>query len=192
MTALDKFERVEVASLDELEAWLEDNHEQSESIWLVTFKKHIGDHYVPYAKVVDAALCYGWIDSVPRELDADRTMLLLSPRRTGSYWSGVNKRKIAKLKAEGRLRPAAIKKIEAAKADGCWNFLDDVESLVIPDDLAEAFVRYDKAKANFDAFPPSSQRGILEWIKTAKRPETREGRIEKTAKLSGRNIRANH
>ncbi|CAN5531201.1 hypothetical protein BH24ACT21_BH24ACT21_15400 [soil metagenome] len=70
--------------------------------------------------------------------------------------------------------------------------LDDVEALVVPDDLVSALVEYENAEENFAAFPPSSKRGILEWIKQAKRAETRGKRVQETAELASRNVRANH
>ncbi|MGD1888423.1 MAG: YdeI family protein [Cohaesibacteraceae bacterium] len=89
------------------------------------------------------------------------------------------------------MEPPGLTKIKAAKANGMWVFLDDVEALISPPDLVEALERYPDAKAHFDAFPRSPKRGILEWIKQAKRPETRAKRIEETARLAQDNTRAN-
>lgn len=76
--------RVQVESRADWRAWLAANHGQTESIWLVSFKKVAGDRYLPYEDIVEEALCFGWIDSLGRVLDDERTMLLLSPRKTGS------------------------------------------------------------------------------------------------------------
>lgn len=168
-----------------------DNHESAESIWLVTFKKTSGKPYVSYDVVVEEALCFGWIDSLPRKLDDERTMLLLSPRKPGSAWSKANKERVERMNAAGKMRPAGLRKIEEAKADGSWTFLDDVEALVVPDDLAAALAEYENAEKNFADFPPSTKRGILEWIKHAKRAETRSKRVRETAELASRNVRAN-
>ena len=81
--------------------------------------------------------------------------------------------------------------IEAAKVDGSWHALDAIENLEIQSDLAEAFVEYESAAVNFDAFPRLVKRRIFEWIATAKRPATRSKRIEETARLAEQNIRAN-
>ncbi|MEM7762441.1 MAG: YdeI/OmpD-associated family protein [Pseudomonadota bacterium] len=142
--------------------------------------------------VVDEALCWGWIDSLPRKLDDERTMLRLSPRKLTSAWSRVNKDKITRLETEGRIQPAGWAKIEAAKENGMWHFLDDVDALIKPVDLVDAIARYPNAATNFDAFPKSSQRGILEWIKQAKTPTTRQRRIDETAALANDNVMANH
>lgn len=185
------FPRVEIAGRDEWRRWLERHHAQAESIWLVTWKKGRGPH-VPYADVVEEALCFGWVDSLPRRLDDARTMLLLSPRRPGSAWSRVNRERVAKLLAAGQMAPAGLAKLEAAKLDGSWSRLETVDALTVPDDLAAAFRSAGgKAAANFAAFPPSVRRGILEWIAQAKRRETRARRVHETATRAAANERAN-
>ncbi|MGB3683111.1 MAG: YdeI/OmpD-associated family protein [Rubrobacteraceae bacterium] len=185
------FPRAQVESREEWRAWLNANHESAESIWLVTFKKDSGKPYVSYDDVVEEAICFGWIDSLPRKLDDERTMLLLSPRKPGSAWSKANKDRVERMNAAGKMRPAGRQKIEQSKADGSWTFLDDVETLVIPDDLAAALAEYENAEENFAAFPRSAKRGILEWIKQAKRTETRSKRVRETAELASKNVRAN-
>lgn len=184
-------ERVEVTSVAELRDWLRAHHRQSESIWLVTYKKHVADKYVAKDDIVDEVLCYGWIDSLPRKLDADRTMLRLSPRKPGSAWSKINKDKIARLEKQRRMRVPGRRKIERAKADGSWTFLDDVEAMIVPDDLAQALAARPGAAENFERFPKSARRGILGWIKLAKRPETRARRIAQAAEQAAKNVMAN-
>ena len=89
------------------------------------------------------------------------------------------------------MAPAGRAAVEAAQADGAWTFLDDVERLEVPDDPAEALAAYPDAAAHFTAFPQSVRRGILEWIKRARRPDTRARRITETARLAAQNRRAN-
>jgi uncharacterized protein YdeI (YjbR/CyaY-like superfamily) len=184
--------RVEVKSRAELRAWLSRHHQQASSIWLVTWKKSAGERHVPYGDVVDEALCFGWIDSLPRKLDADRTMLRLSPRKAGSGWSAVNKAKIERLIADGLMAKPGFAAIERAKADGSWSLLDVAAALAPPLDLAKALAATPDARRYFDAFPPSVRRAILEWITQAKTPETRARRIAETARLAAYNIRAHH
>ncbi|MEL6469218.1 MAG: YdeI/OmpD-associated family protein [Cyanobacteria bacterium J06623_4] len=180
MARLDQLERVEVESRQALRIWLAENYTQSDSIWLVTYKKHTGDRYVAYNAIVEEALCFGWIDSLPRRLDEDRTMLLLSPRKPKSVWSKLNKTRVERLISDRRMMPPGLEKVERAKADGSWTFLDDVEALVIPEDLALALASDEVARANFEGFSDSTKKGILQWIKMAKRSQTRQQRIEKT------------
>ncbi|MEM1286098.1 MAG: YdeI/OmpD-associated family protein [Pseudomonadota bacterium] len=187
----EDLEQVEVKSRAGLRARLTANHHQTESIWLITYKKAVPDWYVDYDTIVEECLCFGWVDSLTRAKDDQRSMLLLAPRKTSSAWSGSNKRRVEKLLAAGLMESPGLAKIEAAKANGMWTFLDDVEAVISPPDLVEALERYPDAKAHFDAFPRSPKRGILEWIKQAKKPETRAKRIEETASLAQDNTRAN-
>jgi uncharacterized protein YdeI (YjbR/CyaY-like superfamily) len=174
----DDFKRVEVESIEALRAWLAEHYTQDEAVWLVVFKKHTGERYIPWGEVVDELLCYGWIDSRTRRLDADRTMLRISPRKPGSIWSRLNKDKVERLLAEGRMRPPGQAKIDAAMADGSWTFLDDVEALSVPDDLAAALEADPAAKRGYDNYNDSVKKNALYWLKTAKRAATRQRRIE--------------
>jgi uncharacterized protein YdeI (YjbR/CyaY-like superfamily) len=124
-------------------------------------------------------------------LDERRYKQWMAPRRAGSGWAESNKRRVERLMAEGRIAPAGIAAIEAAKADGSWTKLDASGSLTVPRDLARAMKAYPDARPHFDAFPPSARRVILEWIGSAKRPETRAKRVEETARLAQENVRAN-
>ena len=189
--AHDEGERVQFDTPDEWGAWLEREHARPQGVWLVTWKKHTGRQTIPYDDSVTEALRFGWVDSLGRRLDEDRTMLWFAPRRKGSAWARPNKQRIARLESAGRMAPAGRAVIEAAKADGSWVLLDDVENLIVPDDLAVAFDNHPGARAEWDTFPRSVRRGILEWIAQAKRPDTRSRRLEETARLAGRGERAN-
>ena len=90
------------------------------------------------------------------------------------------------------MQPAGQAKIDAARKDGSWTFLDEVEKLVVPDDLARALARNRKAKCNFEAFNKAAKKIILLWIKTAKREETRAGRVSETVRLAEKNLKAAH
>ncbi|MBD2232016.1 YdeI/OmpD-associated family protein [Phormidium tenue] len=182
---------VQVESRAEWREWLAANHTRPAGIWLITYKKRSGRPYVSYDEVVEEALCFGWIDSKGNKLDDDRTMLWMAPRQPGTGWSALNKRRIAALTEAGVMMPLGLAKIEAAKLDGSWELLDAIERLEVPADLAAAFRENDLAKANFEAFPRSAKRGILEWIASAKRAETRHRRIAETVDLAAQNIRAN-
>ena len=185
----DDLERVEVRSRAEWRAWLAANHAQAQSIWLVRYKARHPDH-VTYDEAVEEALCFGWVDSVPRKLDGDRSMVLMSPRKPGSAWSGLNKRRVAAMEEAGLMAPPGIAAVEAAKANGMWAFLDDVERLEVPDDLLVAFEARPGSRANWDGFPPSARRGMLEWIKQSKTAPTRLKRIARTAECAARGERA--
>lgn len=140
---------------------------------MVFWKKHT-DHYVPFGDLVSELLCWGWVDAVTRGVDADRSSVRASPRNPKSAWSAVNKAKVEEARAAGLMTPAGEALIAEAKANHMWEFLDDVERLEVPDDLTEAL---GAARGVWDDYPRSVKRGMLEFIKTAKRAETRAKRI---------------
>jgi len=171
--------------------WLAQNHERPEGVWLISFKKATGKPRFDYEEAVEEALCFGWIDSKGNKLDEERSMLWFAPRKAKTGWSKPNKIRIEKLIAAGLMTPAGLAKIETAKQDGSWNALDSIEALEIPPDLKKALAANKTARQYFDAFPPSVKRAILQWISSAKRPETRAKRIEETVTQAEKNIRAN-
>jgi uncharacterized protein YdeI (YjbR/CyaY-like superfamily) len=159
--------------------------------WFVTWKKSAGKTDVSYNDAVEEALCVGWVDSRPRALDAERTMLWFAPRKPKSAWAATNKARVARLIEAGLMLPAGQAAIDVAKANGSWSTLDTVELLEVPADLAAAFRACPGSHKHFDAFPKSVRRGILEWIAQAKRAETRAARVSETARLAQQNERAN-
>lgn len=175
----------------EWRAWLEQNHTRKEGIWLISYKKATGKPRFEYDEAVEEALCFGWIDSKPNKLDEERSLLWFAPRKLKTGWSKLNKERVERLIEQGLMMPAGLAKVEAAKQDGSWNALDAIEALEIPPDLEEALTTYSEAKQNFEAFPRSVKRGILEWIAAAKKPETRAKRVVETAQLAAQNLRAN-
>jgi uncharacterized protein YdeI (YjbR/CyaY-like superfamily) len=181
-----------------LRAWLAENHATHGAIWLVYDKKPKGKgaaatttRALSYNDIVEEALCFGWIDSVSGRVYDRRARLYFSPRKPGSVWSALNKRRVTMLETAGLLEAAGIAKIEAAKIDGSWTILDEAESLVVPEDLAKAFAKNARARTYFDAFPPGVRKNILTWITTAKRDQTRAKRVSETVRLAAKNIRAN-
>ncbi len=182
---------VYIETREALRQWLTENWTQKTGVWLIFNKKASGLPVVTYDEMVEECLCFGWIDSKPGALDELRSMLYIAPRKAGSNWSALNKVRVEKLLKSGLITPPGMSKIELSKKDGTWEALDEVEALVIPQDLADCLLRYEHADENFRSFPKSVKRGILEWILNAKRPETRQKRIEETASLAAKNLRAN-
>jgi len=172
-------------------AWLRAHHRDAPGCWLVTWKKETGKPRVEYGDAVEELICFGWVDSKVARLDARRSMLLCTPRRPGSAWSRPNKERVERLLGAGLMAAAGIAAVEAAKASGRWSALDAVEDLVVPPDLAARLDALPPARANWEAFPRSVRRGILEWLLQARRPETRARRVEETAASARRNVRAN-
>lgn len=185
------FQEIQPSSAAEWRQWLEANHKQADSVWLVLAKKESGIPSLSISEAVDEALCFGWVDSVPNKVDEERFKILVSPRKPKSNWSKVNKDKVERLLAEGKMAPAGLQMVELAKQTGTWDALNEVDNLTVPADLAAELGRYAHAKEYFEGFPPSTRRGILEWILNAKKPETRAKRIVETAALAAKNKRAN-
>lgn len=172
--------------------WLSEHHGTEKAVWLIIYHKESGVPSVYYPEAVDEALCFGWIDSTPNKRDERSYYVFFAKRNAKSNWSGVNKAKVERLLAEGKMAKAGLEMIAMAKSTGTWTALDGVERLEVPGDLQEAFDANATAFAHWQNFAPSSRRGILEWILNAKKPETRAKRIHETVALAEDNIKANH
>lgn len=171
-------EHVYVPDRSSWRRWLAKHHAKSPGIWLVFDRATHRPDRLPYADAVEEALCYGWIDSTVRPLSATQYVQLFTPRKPKGTWSKLNKERVERLIADGRMCRPGLDAIERSKANGGWESLDHVESLSMPPDLADALKSAKNARANFDAFAPSARKGYLHWISQAKRPETRARRIK--------------
>ncbi len=182
---------VEPSCRAEWRAWLEENHATCSGAWLVYRKKGPKGEArsLTYDDAVEEALCFGWIDSVINRLDAARYKQLLTPRKPGSGWSALNKRRVQKLTKAKLLHPSGKAKIVAAKKDGSWTALDHIEALVVPPDFKKALSKKSGASKNFEAFTPGVKKLYLYRINSAKRPETRAKRIAALVALAAENIR---
>lgn len=184
------FERIHPETRAEWRAWLQEHHATSPGVWLIHWRTSSGRRRLRYDDIVEEALCFGWIDSRMRRLDDDRSMIAMTPRRPASVWARSNKDRIERLTAEGRMAEAGLRTVSAAKANGSWHALDDVDALLVPDDLAAALAADERARRHFDAFPPSARRMILHWIGSARRVQTRQRRIAETVRLAAADTRA--
>ncbi|MBT2235313.1 YdeI family protein [Nonomuraea sp. NEAU-A123] len=171
-------------------AWLARNCQSEKEIWLVIYHKDSGMPSMRYHEAIEHALCYGWIDSQARKGDANSSLLRFTPRNPRSTWSRVNRQRAAKMTELGLMTGHGQALIDLARAKGTWQVLPDTDA--VPDDLQELLDRDEAARRNFQNFPPSSKRLILEWVAKAKRPDTRQRRISQTVSLAAVNIRANH
>lgn len=170
-------------------AWLVAHHASAGSVWLVIPRK--GHGALTAIEASEEALCFGWIDSRPRKLDATRSLLLMSPRKPGSAWSGVNKARIERLRAEGRMAEPGEAAIARAMTDGSWALLDGATALEEPGDLRAALDATPGAWDAWRGFPPSHRRANLEWLAQAKRAETRAARVAEIAARAAKGERAN-
>src|SRR5688572_16132455 len=172
--------------------WLEKNHDKEKNVWLILHNKTSASKSISYVEAVEEALCFGWIDSKANKRDGESRYQYFAKRKPNGVWSGINKERIEKLITQGLMTKAGLAVIEQAKKNGSWNAHDKIDKIEIPKDLADALAKNKKASDNFKTFAPSSKKIILNWIYSAKRPETREQRVVDTVQLAAKGIRANH
>ncbi|MFC4810249.1 YdeI/OmpD-associated family protein [Paenibacillus sp. GCM10023250] len=166
------------ADAEAFEAWLSEHHASSPGIWLLIGKKGSDEASVTYGEALEVALCFGWIDSRKEKRDASHWLQRFTPRGPRSIWSKVNKEKAERLIAEGRMQPAGLRSIEAAKRGGEWDKAYASQSNAeVPGDFAEALARNPKAQAFFDALDRQNRYAMTFRIHGAKKPETRAKRI---------------
>ena len=164
----------------DLEAWLEEHHQDSGGFWLKVAKKGSGEVSVSYAEALELALCFGWIDSQKRSHDADFFLQRFTPRRPRGRWSRINRDKAEALLATGAVRPAGLAEIEAAKADGRWEAAyEGQRTAKVPDDLRRELEANPAAREFFATLDSASRYAILYRLDDAKKPETRERRLRK-------------
>jgi uncharacterized protein YdeI (YjbR/CyaY-like superfamily) len=173
---------------NEWREWLAANHTTTEPVGLVIFSKKSAKLSLSYDDAVEEALCFGWIDNKAMKRDDESMYLQFVPRKEKSNWSKPNRDRAVKMIKQGLMTKAGKVLIDIARKSGAWDA--SLNADVIPTDLQKAFEKEKEAFSNFQAFPPSSKRMIIQWISEAKRPETRMQRIEKTVSLAGQNIRA--
>lgn len=179
------------ASRKEWRQWLKENGEKTDRVWLLFYKKGSGVPSLTYAEAVEEALCFGWIDSKPNKRDEQSYVQLFARRNPKSGWSRLNKQRVEKLVKQKLMTKRGLSVIDLAKKNGSWTALDEVSDLLVPLDLQKALAANKKAGAHFEAFPPSAKKAILDWIRSAKKDETRKKRIDETVSQASQNIRAN-
>ena len=161
-------------------AWLEKQHATAPGVWLEISKKGSTIASVSYPDAIEVALCYGWIDGQKAPADELRWRQRFTPRKPRSRWSKINCEKAADLIARGEMKPAGLREIERAKADGRWDAAYAGQAaMTVPDDLREALARNEQARAFFETLDSSNRYAVLYRIHDAKKLETRHARIAK-------------
>jgi uncharacterized protein YdeI (YjbR/CyaY-like superfamily) len=168
--------------------WLDLHHKKKEGVWLVFYKKNSPYYNLSWSESVDQALCFGWIDSTKRSIDNTKYKQYFSKRKVKSNWSKINKGKVKSLIAQGLMEEAGYKSIEIAKENGSWTILDEVEVLLIPEDLNAEFANFKGSREYFDSLSKSVKKGLLYWIVSAKRKNTRHRRILEIAENASKNL----
>ena len=172
------------ASRETWRAWLEAHHATTQEAWLLHSKKKAAKRFLTYEEAVEEALRFGWIDGLLRSIDDESYVLRYSPRTRRSVWSETNKQRVEKLINEGRMTAAGYEKIAEAKANGEWDAATAREDdSAIPQDLTQELSRHD-VLASFERWPASRKRQYLYWLNSAKRPETRQKRIQAIVEMN--------
>jgi uncharacterized protein YdeI (YjbR/CyaY-like superfamily) len=173
------------------EKWLA-VHAADAGAWLKIAKKGQGVASVSYAEALDVALCHGWIDGLKNACDEQYFLQRFTPRKPKSLWSKINIAKADALIAAGRMQPAGLREVEAAKADGRWDAAYDSSSrMVPPDDLLAALAKNKKAGSFFETLDKTNRYAVCWRVQTAKKPETRAARIEKLVGMLARGEKIN-
>jgi uncharacterized protein YdeI (YjbR/CyaY-like superfamily) len=163
-----------------LEAWLEENHESSQGVWLKIAKKGAPKPSVTYAEALELALCFGWIDSQKRGFDETHFLQRFTPRRPRGRWSRINREKAEALIAAEKMRPTGLAEVEAARADGRWEAAyEGQRTAQVPPDLQRELDANPAAKGFFANLDSANRYAIVYRLNDAKKPETRERRLSK-------------
>jgi uncharacterized protein YdeI (YjbR/CyaY-like superfamily) len=166
-------------TLEEWDAWLAENHETESGVWLKIAKKDSGIESARYPEVLDMAIAYGWIDAVRHKGDDQHFLQRFARRGPRSKWSKINVDKATKLIEEGRMKPAGLAEVERAKADGRWAAAyESQRTIQVPDDLQKELDADPKAREFFESLNSQNRYSILYRLHDAKRPETRQRRLE--------------
>ncbi len=172
----------------ELEAWLEQHHATAEALVVGLHRKETGRRSITYPEMLEAALCFGWIDGIRGTLGDGRWTVRLTPRREKSGWSRVNIRKAQELMAAGRMRPAGVAAFEGRDASRSEVYsAEQQDPRLSPAEEAE-FQALADAWAYYQGRAPSYRRATTWWVVSAKRPETRRRRLETLLESCTRHI----
>jgi uncharacterized protein YdeI (YjbR/CyaY-like superfamily) len=172
------FEVRAFASAADFDAWLAVEHDRAPGLFLRIAKKSSGIPSITAAEAIEVALCHGWIDGRANRVDDDWFTVRYTPRRPRSVWSKKNVGTVARLIADGRMRPAGMAAVEAARADGRWErAYAGPATMTVPDDLAAALAAEPAAAASFAELDRTNRYAVLWRVETASTPQTRARRI---------------
>lgn len=169
---------VELAGPAEWEQWLERHHATVPGVWLKFAKKGAGVRTVIYAEALEVALCFGWIDGQVGRYDAIYYLQRFTPRTKRSKWSQINVGHAERLIEQGRMRPAGLAQVHAARADGRWEAAYASARAIEPsEDFQAALDAHPEAAAFFATLTGSARYAFLYRLSNVKRPENRARRI---------------
>ncbi|MDQ7780334.1 MAG: YdeI/OmpD-associated family protein [Planctomycetota bacterium] len=171
-------------------AWLERNHGTEPEIWLVYFKKHSGKPRIPYDAAVEEALCFGWIDSTVKRIDAEKYAQRFTPRRRGSRWSELNLNRARRMIEEGRMTGPGMARVPADLTPADTKQpprKPGLQRIAMPRFFREALDADEKARESFSRLAPSYRRMYIGWLAMAKKDKTRRKRLKEAMSLLRKN-----
>jgi uncharacterized protein YdeI (YjbR/CyaY-like superfamily) len=170
--------------------WLAKQYDKSTGVWLKLAKKESKISSVTYEEALDVALCFGWIDGQKKGFDDKYWLQKFTPRGPKSIWSKINTEKAEKLIASGKMKPAGLKAIEAAKKDGRWEAAyASQKNMQVPEDFQAALDQNEKAKAAFAKLKSAERYSFLFRIHNAKKPETRAKHLQKFVEMLEKGVK---
>jgi uncharacterized protein YdeI (YjbR/CyaY-like superfamily) len=173
-----EFETRTFATPAEFDAWLTAEHDRAPGVFAKLAKKASGIPSITAPEAVEVALCHGWIDGRGNRVDDVWFTVRYTPRRPRSVWSQKNVATVARLIADGRMRPAGLAQVEAAQADGRWErAYAGPATITVPDDLAAALAAEPAAAEAFAGLGGAERYAVLWRVHTAATPQTRARRI---------------
>ncbi len=167
------------ATRRELRAWLDEHHDTATELWVGLYKKSSGRPSVTWSEVVDEALCFGWIDGIRRGIDDKSYMNRLTPRKPNSNWSEVNIRRVQELTKQRRMRAAGLKAFRKRREDKTATYPYEQRHLAkLNPSQGRRFRSKKQAWEWFQTQPKGYRTTAVYWVMSAKRPETRERRLD--------------
>ncbi len=168
----------EAPTVADWERWLEEQHAASPGVWLMIAKRGSDAASVSYPEALETALCFGWIDGQKRGRDERHWLQRFTPRGPRSRWSQINRETAEALIAAGRMQPAGLRQVEAARSDGRWAAAYPPQSsATVPDDLQSALDENPAARAFFMTLTGSARYAFLYRLHSVRSPVGRRERI---------------
>jgi uncharacterized protein YdeI (YjbR/CyaY-like superfamily) len=174
-------ETVTADSRQQWREWLEENHNSSSGVWLVFWKKHTGKKCVKYESSVEAAICFGWVDSLVRSIDEDSYARKFTPRKEKSNWSALNRERALRMMHSGLMTEAGMNAVKTARKNGMWYLR--TPPVEMPEELEQHLDTNQVAALFFAELAPSYRKQYMAWVSDAKKPEIRLKRAEEAVRL---------
>jgi uncharacterized protein YdeI (YjbR/CyaY-like superfamily) len=165
-------------SSTEFRRWLSKNHDKQSEVWIGMYKVASGKKGITYKEALDEALCFGWIDGVRKSADAESYVQRFTPRTAKSYWSAVNTKRVGELKKLGRMHGSGLSAFERRDTAAAARYSFERESTVFDPAALKQFKASQKAWKHFESEAPWYRRVVTHWVISAKKPETRQRRLE--------------